>query len=433
MFGQLFGNYLVKEGALKEDELKGILAEQSKARVKLGVIAVAEKMLTEEQAEEINQLQMQQDKRFGDIAVEKGYLKPEQVDELLSKQGSPYMQFLQLLLEKSSIKVSKVDGYLEAFQKENGFDAKEMEALKRDDVDVIVPIFAFASKPYVTSIVALVLRNITRFVTSDYYIGHIKSVDQLDYRCLAGQRCVGVHDVCIGFAVTGEPDAFMDIAAGFTGEKYAVNGTEVYDAVGEFINCISGLFATALSQKEINLEIEPQFAYENQVAQGSAYVIPIYISGKEVLLYIAVDSQVNIGAMPIVKKMAVKQGEEKADSKGRIVIVDDSGMSRKMLRNIIEEAGYSVVAEAADGIEGVLAYKQYSPDVITLDITMPNLSGTEALKQIKEYDSDAKAIMITAAGQQQKVIEALKLGAEKFITKPFDKEEIIKNIDELIK
>ena len=433
MFGQLFGNYLMKEGAIKEAELKDILAEQSKARVKLGVIAVAEKMLTEEQAEEINQLQMQMDKRFGDIAIEKGYLTEAQLDELLSKQGSPYMQFLQLLLEKSDVKVSKVDSYLDAFQKENGFDAKEMEALKKDDVDVIVPIFAFASKPYVTSIVGLVLRNITRFVSTDYYIGHIKSVNQFDYRCFAGQKCVGMHNICIGLAAAKEDDAFIKVAAGFTGEDYQSRGVEVYDAVGEFINCVSGLFATSLSEKEINLEIEPQFAYENQVAQGSAYVVPIYIAGKEVDLYVAVDSEVTIGSMPLVRKMAIKQGVEKEDSKGRIVIVDDSGMSRKMLRNILEEAGYSVVGEAADGMEGVLAYKQYSPDVITLDIIMPNMSGTEALKEIKDYDSDAKAIMITAAGQQNKVIEALKLGAQKFITKPFDKEEIIKNIDELMK
>lgn len=432
MFGQLFGNYLVKEGVLTDSELNEILAEQSKARVKLGVIAVAEKMLTDEQAEEINQLQMQMDKRFGDIAIEKGYLNEAQLEELLSKQGSPYMQFLQLLLEKSSVKVSKVDGYLEAFQKENGFDAKEMEALKRDEIDTIVPIFAFASKPYVTSIVGLVLRNITRFVTTDFYMGHIKSVDSLDYRCFAGQKCSGVHEVYIGFASTGDTEAFTRIASGFTGENYSENGVEVYDAVGEFINCVSGLFATALSEKEIYLEIEPQFAYENQVAQGSAYVIPIYIAGKEVLLYVAVDSEINVGSMPIVRKMMVNQGVEKEDSKGRIVIVDDSGMSRKMLRNIIEEAGYSVVGEAADGIEGVLAYKQCSPDIITLDITMPNMSGTDALKQIMEYDSEAKAIMITAAGQQNKVIEALKVGAKKFITKPFDKEEIIKNIDELM-
>jgi len=69
-------------------------------------------------------------------------------------------------------------------------------------------------------------------------------------------------------------------------------------------------------------------------------------------------------------------------------------MSRKMLRNILEEAGFAVVGEASDGIEGVLAYKQFSPDVITLDITMPNMDGTEALKQIKDYDEDEKGIVL---------------------------------------
>lgn len=432
MFSQLFGNYLVKENALTEEDLKDILAKQSEERVKLGVIAVAEKMLTEEQASEINQLQLQMDKRFGDIAVDKGYLTNEQVEELLSKQGSPYMKFLQLLLEKGSVPVAKVDGYLESFQKENGFDDSEMEALKKDEIDAIVPIYAFASKPYVTSIVGLVLRNITRFVSLDYYIGHIKQVNQLEYRCFAGQKCVGDHSICIGFATTGDDDTFVDIASGFTGEGFGSNGVEVYDAVGEFVNCINGLFATAVSEKNIELEIEPQFAYENQVAQGSAYVLPIYIGGKEIKLYIAVDSEVTIGSMPIVRKMRVAEGTEDSDSKGRIVIVDDSGMSRKMLRNILEEAGYSVVGEAADGMEGVLAYKQFNPDVITLDITMPVMSGTDALKEIKDYDSDAKAVMITAAGQQNKVIEALKLGAEKFVTKPFDKEEILKSISEIL-
>ena len=136
--------------------------------------------------------------------------------------------------------------------------------------------------------------------------------------------------------------------------------------------------------------------------------------------------------MPLLRRMQVKSGEEKTDTKGRVVIVDDSGMSRKMLRDILEEAGYSVVGEASDGMEGVLAYKQYNPDLITLDITMPNMGGTEALDEIKKYDSDAKAIMITAAGQQNKVIEAIKLGAQRFVTKPFDAKEILKNIEEIM-
>ena len=433
MFSQLFGNYLVKENILQEQTLQKLLAEQSQTRVKLGMIAVADKLLTEEQAQEINQLQQQMDKRFGDIAIEKGYLTDAQVSELLKKQGSPYMQFLQLLVEKTNIQVSKIDGYLAAFQREQGFDDSEMEQLKLDNIDAIVPIYAFAAKPYITSIVGLVLRNITRFVTSDFYIDHIRQTSHFEYRSFAGQRSEGAYSVCIGLAAPREEDAFVQVASGFANEQFTHTNVEVYDTVGEFVNCISGLFATALAEKGIELEIQPQFSYENQIAQGNAYILPIYLSGKELVLYLAVDSEVQIGTLPLVNKMQMKQGSEvTADSKGTVVVVDDSGMSRKMLRNLLEDAGYTVVAEAADGMEGVLAYKQYHPDIITLDITMPNMDGTEALRQIKDYDPDANAIMITAAGQQKKVIEALKIGASKFITKPFDKEEVLKSVEELI-
>ena len=91
-----------------------------------------------------------------------------------------------------------------------------------------------------------------------------------------------------------------------------------------------------------------------------------------------------------------------------------------------------VVAEASDGLEGELAYKQYAPDVVTLDITMPNMDGIECLEKIMDYDPDANVIMITAAGQQNKVIKALKEGAKKFITKPYNVEDVLKNIGDMV-
>ena len=185
---------------------------------------------------------------------------------------------------------------------------------------------------------------------------------------------------------------------------------------------IDGLFSSALSAENIEVEILPQFSYENQIAKGSAYVLPIYINGKEVSLYIAVDSDVSIGQMPVTRKMAVKEGSvDETGEKTTVLIVDDSGMSRMMLRDILEEAGYCIVAEASDGFEGELAYKQYEPDIVTLDITMPNM----------DYNPDAKVIMITAAGQQNKVIKALKIGAKKFVTKPYNVDDVLKNIKEL--
>ena len=433
MLSQLFGKYLVEQKALSDDTLKNILKEQEGTRVRLGTIAVADGLLTEAQADEINHLQTQMDKRFGDIAVEQKYLTENQVSTLLKKQGNSTMKFYQLLNDMAGLSMSKIDEYVNGFKSTNGFTDGELEALKEEDIEKLIPLFAATMNTMVTSLSGLVLRNLTRFVTSDFYIDRIKHISQLEYRCLAGQKLEGDLDIIVGFASVGEQTAIVDIANGFSHSNIANLGIEVYDAIGEFTNCISGLFATALSKKGSMLEITPQFAYENQFAKGDAYVLPIHIHDSEVLLFISASDETKAGDMPVVRKIMAKAGGEVTlDSKGTVVIVDDSGMSRKILRDILEEAGYAVLAEATDGLEGVLAYKTYYPDIITLDITMPNMDGTEALKEIKAYDSNAKVIMITAAGQQHKVIEALKLGAKRFITKPFDKEEILKNIEEVL-
>ena len=115
----------------------------------------------------------------------------------------------------------------------------------------------------------------------------------------------------------------------------------------------------------------------------------------------------------------------------RILIVDDSRTSRKILRNILEEAGNEVVAEGVDGADGVEKFKEFKPDITTLDITMPVMDGLEALKNIKAIDSNAKIIMITAAGQQNKMLDAIKHGASEFVTKPFEADAVIKLIEKL--
>ena len=115
-----------------------------------------------------------------------------------------------------------------------------------------------------------------------------------------------------------------------------------------------------------------------------------------------------------------------------ILIVDDSRTSRKILRNILESAGHTIVDEATDGEQAIEKYIASKPDVITLDITMPVMDGIEALKQIKLVDSDAKVIMVSASSQKDKLIEAVKYGAEDFIAKPFEPSQIITVLDKLI-
>lgn len=434
MFGQLFGKYLVNKGVISNEDYRSLIEEQLGTRVKLGTIAVAEGLLTVEQAEKVNRIQKQHDKRFGDVAVEKGYLTEAQVEGLLKQQGNPYMQFLEVLLDSEKITISQLDEEFAAFQKENGFSADDIEALKHDDFERIVPIYAFSSKPYVTDLVCLILRNINRFVSRDFYIGKIAHLDTLEYKCLAGQRTEGTHEIYLGLAGVEDTAAFCKIASAFANEAYTEVNDDVLDVVCEFINCISGLFAAEQSKKGAELDLKPVIAYENQYVEGDFYAVPIYIEDKEVRLIIGVDTDVELGQ--IWHKFSYEKVESSVAiglAKGTVVVVDDSTMSRKILRQILEDAGYAVIAEATDGEEGIAAYMQYKPDVITLDITMPNMDGIEALKEILSADSRARAIMISAAGQQQKIIEALKIGAEKFITKPFEPSDVIANIDGMIK
>ena len=116
----------------------------------------------------------------------------------------------------------------------------------------------------------------------------------------------------------------------------------------------------------------------------------------------------------------------------KILIVDDSKTSRKFLRNMLEQAGHEIVAEAVDGAEGVEKFRIYRPDITTMDITMPVLGEIDAVKDIIEIDPDAKIIMVTAAGQKANMIEALKKGAADFIQKPFDMDVIVNTIEKVM-
>lgn len=434
MFSQLFGKYLVDKAVISSEDYQAAIDKQLDVRVKLGTIAVAEGLLTESQVEMLNKLQMQFDRRFGDLAVERELLTQEQVQMLLKKQGNPYMQFLEVLLESGKVNVSQMDAYISSFQKEKGFSDADMNALKNDDFDALMPIFAFSSKPFVTEIAGLVIRNLNRFVTRDFYIGQIRHVDQLEYHYLAGQHTAGDYNLYLAFAEEEDKGGFAALASGFAKEKLGEVNADVFDAVCEFVNCNSGLFASDASNRGISMDMEPTFAYENQIVKGKIYALPIYIENHKLQLLIAVDSAVELGQTPYeLDAEIVVCDRNKEDSKGSVLVVDDSKMSRKMLRTILEEEGYAVIAEAANGEEGLEAYKQYHPSVVTLDITMPKMDGIVALKEIKAYDSGAKVVMITAAGQQQKIIEALKLGAGKFITKPFERGEVVATMQAMIK
>ena len=115
-----------------------------------------------------------------------------------------------------------------------------------------------------------------------------------------------------------------------------------------------------------------------------------------------------------------------------VLMVDDSKTSRKILKAVLEKGGFTVVGEASNGEEGYLKFKELHPDIVTMYITMPAMDGIESLTLIKKESSDVKVVMITAAGQKEKMVDALKRGADEFITKPYDDEKVIDAIRRLV-
>ena len=116
----------------------------------------------------------------------------------------------------------------------------------------------------------------------------------------------------------------------------------------------------------------------------------------------------------------------------RVLIVDDAAFMRMMIKDILQKNGFEVVGEASNGIEAVNLYKKEKPDVVTMDITMPDMDGIEAVKEIKNFDPTAKVIMCSAMGQQSMVMDAIKSGAKDFIVKPFQSDRVLEAIRKVV-
>lgn len=116
----------------------------------------------------------------------------------------------------------------------------------------------------------------------------------------------------------------------------------------------------------------------------------------------------------------------------RILIVDDAKFMRMTLSNILMKANHVITGEAENGKQAIELYREYRPDIVTMDITMPEMSGLEAVKEIKKEFPEAKIIMCSAMGQQKMVVEAIEAGAKDFIVKPFDELRVIEAIRRIL-
>lgn len=425
MFTQLFGSYLVENNILDNEKRLELCKDLSKTRAKMGAIAVNLGMLSKSQAEEINHIQVTENKRFGDIAIEKGYLTADDIDKIMALQGNEAMKFIQLLGERTDLSEEEIEKQLMDFKKKNGFSDREFEAVKADDISVLVDLYCPTVNGEITKLINIALNNITRFVSTDFYFDRMKKAKDIGYKLLTGLKLEGDADLYMGFAALDKTTGITEMARDYARDVELLESDDIYDAIGEFANMTGGLFSS-----EGHYELYSPKTYANDIAVGNCNIIPVYLHNK--LFHIVIGSgDFEPGHKELTIKVKKSAATENAESGKKVLLADDSNMMRKILRNILEGKGYSIVGEASNGQEAVDLYKELKPDVVTLDITMPVMDGLKALENIVAFDKNAKVVMLSAAGQQSKIISALKTGAKLFITKPFTDEDVLKNIDSL--
>ena len=116
----------------------------------------------------------------------------------------------------------------------------------------------------------------------------------------------------------------------------------------------------------------------------------------------------------------------------KILLVDDAAFMRKMIKDTLTKNGYTDVYEAVDGLDAVEKFTELSPDLVVMDITMPNMDGLEALKAIRAKDGNANVIMCSAMGQEGMVMDAVRSGAKDFIVKPFKPDRVLKTVTSIL-
>ncbi|MBR6486815.1 MAG: hypothetical protein IKT17_09020, partial [Lachnospiraceae bacterium] len=263
-------------------------------RVRLGVIAVSEKLMTSDQVEEVNKLQSNTDKKFGDIAVEKGYLTDNQVTRLLALQGNGFLSFVQATVDLKFLTMNDIVDALNEYQHDNSYTLTDMDNLKSCDIDRIIPIYVYDLPGYTKEIIGVAARTISRLVDYHLYIDRPYLCDKFITENLCSQCSKGDFTVLVG--VSGTDTAMLKTGIGFAGEQYVEELDDALDSICELINCINGIFATDVSRRGVNIDmLAPYYKAGNGAINAEGIVnVPLHLFNMTVTLSVVLSDNYTI-------------------------------------------------------------------------------------------------------------------------------------------
>lgn len=274
MVEYILGNYLVDSGKITGEQLKRLIELQDTEHVKLGLIAVTEGLMTPQQAEEINILQAVMDKKFGDIAIEEGILNNDQVEKLLKQQENAYLLFIQNLLEEELVTLEELEWLLDDFRKVNNYSNTDLEDIKSDDVDRILPFLLPEEAMCYKELIGTVMRTLIRMVDRHVYMGKAAMVEDFPADALVAQKMEGNRGIVDCFAERS--GALLKACNIFGQESFPSLNEDALDAAGELLNCANGIYVSDLSDQGQFLELmTPEFTSVDNVTDICR--IPIFI------------------------------------------------------------------------------------------------------------------------------------------------------------
>lgn len=281
MFTQFFGNYLLNQNLVSPERLAEAFTQQSKTRLKLGVLAINAGLLTAEQVEAAHAEQQRRDMRIGDVMADMGLLSHEQIEKLMRTQPSGHLILGQTLVDSGCMTTSQFEKALAAYKRENHITDEDFGNITDNTVRKLVDNFySFEANGgiYITNYVSLLFRNLIRFIGDDFTPMDAHAFCGAVLKCIEQRISGGLSAITI---IDADAPTMIEFASRFANEKLTDDDEYTHACVSEFLNLNNGLFAVNVSNDSgLELKLEPQSYYDSLDIKSlsDACVIPVSFS-----------------------------------------------------------------------------------------------------------------------------------------------------------